>query len=251
MADNIHHDRRRARPWISPSRRPTPTSPRERVKVSQDIAAALAHELRDPVYGITSAAQLLRYRITDDPVVEKNIGRIMREAERLNALVCDTARIRPPRAGSARAGESRRRVGRGPGRVTAARSRAKHSSPDTRPPSRAHVCDVDRRASSARRFSNALVNAIEAAPEGTDLAIAVLDAPTAAGSRPSETTDRPSRRKSSPQAFEPLVSTKAGHPGIGLAIAHRVICDHGGSIALDSAQGIGTTLTFSFPPAHG
>ena len=39
------------------------------------------------MFAIASAAQLLRYRITDDPVIEKNIGRILREAERLNALV--------------------------------------------------------------------------------------------------------------------------------------------------------------------
>src|SRR5215208_3472334 len=65
----------------------TRTPNRERVKISQDVAAALAHELRNPVFAIASAAQLLRYRVTDDPVVEKNIGRIMREAERLNALV--------------------------------------------------------------------------------------------------------------------------------------------------------------------
>src|SRR3954470_3567231 len=65
----------------------TRTPNRERVKLSQDIAAGLAHELRNPAFAIASAAQLLRYRITDDPVVEKNIGRILREAERLNALV--------------------------------------------------------------------------------------------------------------------------------------------------------------------
>src|SRR2546423_15625761 len=65
----------------------TRTPTRERVKLSQDIAAGIAHELRNPVFAIASAAQLLRYRITDDPVIEKNIGRILRETERLNALV--------------------------------------------------------------------------------------------------------------------------------------------------------------------
>src|SRR5205823_9719806 len=39
------------------------------------------------VFAVSSAAQLLRYRIGDDPVVETNVGRILREAERLNALV--------------------------------------------------------------------------------------------------------------------------------------------------------------------
>src|SRR4029453_4860042 len=55
--------------------------------VAQDIAASLAHELRNPVFAIASAARLLRYRVVDDPVMEKNIGRILREAERLNGFV--------------------------------------------------------------------------------------------------------------------------------------------------------------------
>jgi len=60
---------------------------RERARVAQSTAAGIAHELRNPAFAIASAAQLLRYRISDDPVIEKNIGRILREAERLNAFV--------------------------------------------------------------------------------------------------------------------------------------------------------------------
>src|SRR6185503_5268959 len=60
---------------------------RERARIAQSTAAGIAHELRNPAFAIASAAQLLRYRISDDPVIEKNIGRILREAERLNALV--------------------------------------------------------------------------------------------------------------------------------------------------------------------
>src|SRR5665213_3353314 len=60
---------------------------REGVKVSQNVAAGIAQELRKPVFGIASAAQLIRYRIGDDPVMETNIGRILRETERLNSLI--------------------------------------------------------------------------------------------------------------------------------------------------------------------
>src|SRR6185503_16602165 len=60
---------------------------RERTRVAQSTAAGIANELRNPAFAIASAAQLLRYRISDDPVIEKNIGRILREAERLNAFV--------------------------------------------------------------------------------------------------------------------------------------------------------------------
>src|SRR5215472_9733552 len=60
---------------------------RDRMKAAQDVATSLARELRNPVFAIASAAQLLRYRVTDDPVMEKNIGRILREADRLNTYV--------------------------------------------------------------------------------------------------------------------------------------------------------------------
>src|SRR5512143_803789 len=72
-------------------RRETPittrTLHRERVKVSQNVAAAIAQELRNPVFAIASAAQLLRYRITDAPLVAKNNGRIRREAAGLSGLL--------------------------------------------------------------------------------------------------------------------------------------------------------------------
>ncbi|MFI5257071.1 MAG: histidine kinase dimerization/phospho-acceptor domain-containing protein, partial [Gemmatimonadales bacterium] len=51
-----------------------------------EIAAGIARELRPPLLAISSAAQLLRFRVADDPVVEKNVGRILREVERLNGF---------------------------------------------------------------------------------------------------------------------------------------------------------------------
>src|SRR5438477_1849556 len=77
------------------------TAPRAAgVKPIQDVAAGVAQELRGAVFGISSAAQLLRYRIGDDPVVETNVGRILREVEKLNGLVAalmDYRRPIPPR----------------------------------------------------------------------------------------------------------------------------------------------------------
>src|SRR6476661_8406229 len=51
-----------------------------------EVAAGIARELRQPLLAISSAAQLLRFRVAEDPVVEKNVGRILREVERLNAF---------------------------------------------------------------------------------------------------------------------------------------------------------------------
>src|SRR4051812_6496069 len=145
------------------------TSSRERVKLSQDIAAGIAHELRNPVFAIASAAQLLRYRITDDPVIEKNIGRILREAERLNALVASLLEYgRPPAVQLASHDPDHVWSNVIAAHRGALESRALliHHTPCT--PRVACNIDVEQ---FTQACANALGNAIDAADEGTDLRI--------------------------------------------------------------------------------
>src|SRR5581483_2294261 len=63
------------------------TAERQRGSAAPDIASAIALEFRGPLFSISSAAQLLRLRAGEDPVIEKHAGRILREVERLNRLV--------------------------------------------------------------------------------------------------------------------------------------------------------------------
>lgn len=224
----------------------TRTPARERVKLSQDIAAGIAHELRNPVFAIASAAQLLRYRVTDDPVIEKNIGRVLREAERLNALVAALLEYgRPPAV---------QLVPHDPDQVWSevlashrgeleSRALLVHHTPCS--PRATCAIDVEQL---TQAFSNALSNAIDAAPEGSDLTITS----SSTGSWQSRLRNGGSPIPASmlADAFEPLVTNKPGHAGIGLAVVHRILSDHGGSVALDSGPDVGTTLTFTIPAAR-
>jgi len=47
--------------------------------------------------------------------------------------------------------------------------------------------------------------------------------------------------------FEPGFSTRAGSPGLGLAVCKTIMEQHGGSIRLASRPGHGTTFTLEFP----
>jgi signal transduction histidine kinase len=51
------------------------------------------------------------------------------------------------------------------------------------------------------------------------------------------------------RAFEPYFSTKTGGSGLGLANAKRSIELEGGTIALASVPGQGTTVTITLPAA--
>jgi PAS domain S-box-containing protein len=49
------------------------------------------------------------------------------------------------------------------------------------------------------------------------------------------------------KVFNPFFTTKAGGTGLGLALAHKIIEDHGGSITFRSAPGVGTTFRVFLP----
>ncbi len=50
--------------------------------------------------------------------------------------------------------------------------------------------------------------------------------------------------------FEPFFSTKSEGTGLGLALVHRVVQEHGGEIDVRSAPGLGTTFTLTLPSHH-
>ena len=213
----------------------TRTPSRERVKLSQDIAAGIAHELRNPVFAIASAAQLLRYRVTDDPVVEKNIGRVLREAERLNALVSALLDYGRPAAVQLTPGD--------PDQIWSEVVASRRGELESRAllvhhtPSHPRViCGIDAE-QLTQAYSNALTNAIDAAPEGSDLTITSSATDGGWQSRLHNSGPANSRALLS-NIFVPLVTNKPGH------------ADHGGLVALDSSADAGTTLTFTLPAAR-
>jgi signal transduction histidine kinase len=49
--------------------------------------------------------------------------------------------------------------------------------------------------------------------------------------------------------FDPFVSTKDGGTGLGLALTHQIVKDHGGAIHVTSRPGEGATFTIELPQA--
>jgi signal transduction histidine kinase len=224
---------------------PVELSDAQRTLVAQDIASSLAHELRNPVFAIASAARLLRYRIVDDPVMEKNIGRILREAERLNGFVnglLEYGRRAPVRLGAGDPDDLWNDVLQAErGALEAKALIVRHSAPSPRA-----SCDIDGE-QLAQAFTHVLANAVDAAPEASDLTLTSTIRSTGEWQCELRNGGPPIPPETLPRAFDLLVTNKPGHAGIGLALARRIVSDHGGTISLASSAEQGTVATVVLP----
>jgi nitrogen fixation/metabolism regulation signal transduction histidine kinase len=105
----------------------------------------------------------------------------------------------------------------------------------------------------ARALTNVIENALHAMPGGGRLTIATRQ--TAIGTPPAtpaivvEVTDTGigMDQDALNKIFEPYFSTKATGTGLGLTIAKRNTELNGGTIAVTSRRGVGTTVTMTLP----
>jgi two-component system sensor histidine kinase PilS (NtrC family) len=95
-------------------------------------------------------------------------------------------------------------------------------------------------------FWNLALNAVQAMPAGGELTITATREPDRLRLRVTDTGDGIASEHVD-HIFEPFFSTKTEGSGLGLALVHRIIEDHGGALDVHSTPGAGTTFTVSLP----
>ena len=96
-------------------------------------------------------------------------------------------------------------------------------------------------------FVNVLLNAIDAAPEASDLTLTTTTLANGAWRCELHNGGEPVPPDTLRRAFEIFFSTKPGGTGIGLALCQRIIDEHRGTITLESEPGNGTTAVVMLP----
>jgi signal transduction histidine kinase len=104
----------------------------------------------------------------------------------------------------------------------------------------------------AQVLQNLLANAVQHSARGGAVALHV--APVTTGERPMvefQVLDRGPGFAAGEESriFEPFYSRRRGGTGMGLALAHRLVHDHGGEITAANRVGGGACLRVTFPSA--
>ncbi len=220
----------------------------ERLASLGQMAATVAHEIRNPLAIIKSTADVLREKQTQPEKSDEFFDFIDEEIARLNRIVGDfLAYSREPRREMARhdlvpllrelaAGFSRQ---------------GSHVEWQCAEPQLFFRCDADQ---IGQLLLNLLLNAQQAMENsGEDEIILRLRRQSARGRSQViiEVQDRgPGLQGRGREIFEPFFTTRSSGTGLGLAVCKRIVEGHGGEImALEAGEG-GTLMRIIFP-GHG
>jgi two-component system sensor histidine kinase HydH len=210
------------------------------------LAAGVAHEIRNPLSSIKGFATYFRERYKDVPADAETATIMIQEVDRLNRVVGQLLEFSRP------VGILPRPVHAGQFleesiRVIAAQAAAKGIRVETDFAAAQSEASID---SDRMRqvLLNLYLNALEAMDStGTLRVQAGLDAGRSALEIRVADTGCGIRPEDLHQIFEPYFTTRPGGTGLGLAIAHNIVEAMGGSIAVESRPGSGSTFTVRVP----
>jgi two-component system sensor histidine kinase PilS (NtrC family) len=218
---------------------------RQRLAAVGEMAAGIAHEIRNPLASMSGAMQVLRGELTLTAEQAQLMDIVLRESDRLNATISSfLAYARPGRVELTRV-DARQAV-----QETAALLR---TSPET---SEHHTVVVDVPADPVwldadehqlrQIIWNLATNGLKAMPRGGRLRMFASAAPgEACLGVADEGTGIPPEEVDA--IFHPFRGSFGRGTGLGLAIVHRIVTDYNGHIDVRSTPGRGTTIVVRFP----
>jgi signal transduction histidine kinase len=215
----------------------------ERLAAVGQLASAVGHELRNPLGVISNSLYLIRGATTESPddKLKRHVATAEREVAAATLIISDLldfARAREQIVASVDVKalvDEALEVAPPPDGITVSR--------DNGPPLPGVAADRDQL---RQVLLNLITNGYDAMAEGGELRIstAASDGRVSIAVRDHGAGMSDDTRS---HLFEPFFTTKARGVGLGLAVTHRIVGAHGGTISVDSKPGGGATFTVSLP----
>jgi two-component system sensor histidine kinase PilS (NtrC family) len=212
------------------------------------LAANIAHEIRNPLASLSGAIELLSRERTDDETRERLMEIVLRESDRLNQTIINFLEYARPDS-----------LHLYPGNLAEIldevlvlierRPQLPHTLKIIRefPPDLPVLLDPQQ---VRQAFWNLCLNALDAMPDGGELRVGARQLQRSTGSWVEvwvSDTGQGIGNEDLPHIFEPFFTTKSQGSGLGLALVHRMVQDHGGEIEVKSEVGKGTTVLLVIP----
>ncbi|MFH1262055.1 MAG: PAS domain S-box protein [Pseudomonadota bacterium] len=210
-----------------------------------ELAANIAHEIRNPLFAISSVAQVLAREAPAHGETRELADSMLEEIVRLNQLLKGILLFSKPATVKRRAVNPRKLFGEltefHQADLDEKRLRLDFAFD---PPEKAVAVDEEQMKQVVR---NLILNAIQASPEGDTIKVRSLI--EKGGWRfEIQNGGEPIDPKTIGSVFKPFFSTKKGGVGLGLSISRKIVEAHGGTIRCASRPAEGTTFRVEIPP---
>ena len=218
----------------------------ERLATMGEMAAQLAHEIRNPLLAIAATLESIGEDLEDAPQIKNTLGGLANEIGRLDMILKDYLSL------AARHNASVSRVDLG-----AVVNDVKRLLDGTRkmsgkrivteiPPGFTVLGDAE---SLKHVFFNVVLNALEATPKGGT--VTCLAGKTLGGISVIVLDEGPGLSVPVHDCFKPFFTTKKNGTGLGLSVCHQIVTAHGGTITLRNRESGGCEAVVLLPEKAG
>jgi two-component system sensor histidine kinase PilS (NtrC family) len=219
---------------------------KDRLAAVGQMAAGIAHEIRNPLAAMRGSVEILRSHVSLPAADERLLDIMIRESDRLNKFVEEflafakpSRCVRKPLDLAALLHDSVTLLANSP------EVREKHAVEfRLQDPQIPMVGDADKL---KQVFWNLSQNALRAMPSGGSLIIAARATADRGGEVVFQDSGEGMTEEEKAHLFQPFHSGFAGGTGLGLSIIFQIVEEHLGKIRFDSEKGRGTTVTLTFP----
>jgi len=216
----------------------------ERFAAVGEAAAYVSHEIKNPLMVIGGMASQVERRLAEDPAAQEKLQIIQREVKRLETFLGELRDFLRPVPPSKREIDLNRVIQDVQGLMMEA-AREKGVTMEDRLDPRLPKIEAD-----PNQLEQVLVNLVKNALEATEENGRIV---LASGCRDEQVwfsvhdTGKGMPAEVLEKIFHPFFTTKDKGTGLGLAVIHKIITDHHGTITVDSAAGEGSTFTVRLP----
>jgi two-component system, NtrC family, sensor histidine kinase HydH len=219
----------------------------ERLSAAGQLAASLAHEIRNPLASISGAAGILQRRTARPEYLQDSLEIIQIESQRLNKLLTGFLNFAKPRLPRLHRTDLNELMLSVLSLVSHTAELNGNTFSHTPSPQSVEIdCDPEQL---KQVLLNLVINAIEASPAGSEIRLRTLvqnhmtaiEIEDSGSGIPAEAVDR---------IFDPFFTTKPKGTGLGLAISSMIVSQHGGALSFQGNQRGGTTFRIELPSNH-
>ena len=211
-----------------------------------ELAAGVAHEIKNPVVGVSGGLDLVRRRLGSDTPLAPIIDEMGRQLARIQQALQDLltfARPTTPMLAPVSANGAAERAIR---LVQPAADRAGVELRSRLDPLVPRITADEEMVHQA--LVNVLMNAVQATPPGGRVTVAVgVSGDESAVEITVADTGRGIATEDLEQVFKPFYTTRHTGTGLGLPITREIVVRHGGTISIESTTGVGTLITLRLP----